>query len=171
MARQLLIHRNGTAVLVWRGSQGGGLVTARGADSVRGRFSVVPAREAVAAPTAVVGAGEGRLGSGGGPPGNPVVVDPHIMWVDEAQSYHVIGLEGVHYAKHDLESPWVAVGSEPSPTGGKFGSAFNGTVDFGPGARVAYVHELHATVAWTWTWTRPCSFAPFGSISLEDSVG
>ena len=73
----LLIHLNGTAVLVWLGpsaNNGSRLMTAR-ADSVRGKFTVVGATGAVA---------------------NPVVVDPQIMWLAESQSYHVdqVGLGG-----------------------------------------------------------------------------
>lgn len=109
----LLIHRDGTAVLVWRaGGHAGGLTTAR-ADGVRGRFRVVPT----------------------GAPADPYVVDPHLMWLEESRSYHVLGLGGAHYARRALDEPWVPVGHAAA---GGLGPAFNGTVAFDGDTRTTY---------------------------------
>jgi hypothetical protein len=77
----MMVHANGTAVLVWRGSKG--FCTAR-APSIRGPFTLVN--------TASFS-----------------LVDPHIFWIETPPSYHVISLEGGHAFASHLDSGWTRV--------------------------------------------------------------
>ena len=77
----LMVHANGTAVLVWRGSNG--FCTAV-ASSVRGPYTQINT-----APFHLV--------------------DPHIFWIDSPPSYHVISLEGGHAFASHLEHGWTRI--------------------------------------------------------------
>eukprot|EP01047_Picozoa_sp_COSAG01_P089610 COSAG01_NODE_21666_length_891_cov_1.386364_2_plen_119_part_01 len=81
----MMVHANGTAVLVWRGSKGFCTATA---PSVRGPYTRV-----YTAPF--------RL------------VDPHIFWIDSPPSYHVISLEGGHVFTSHLDNGWTRAASSP----------------------------------------------------------
>ena len=96
----ILIHRNGSVVLTWRGSKG---LSTGFAPSIHGPFRLA-----------------------GASPGH-VRVDPHLIFLDEPPSYHVISLEGGHDFSIDAVSWQAAAGG-----GNGFGPAYNGSVAFSP---------------------------------------
>lgn len=121
----LLVHTNGSAVMVWRGLHG--VLATAFAPNVRG-----PYRRATQTPAVPVS-----------------VVDPHILWLDEPPSYHIISTEGGHHWSHDAinwhnaTAPIAAGGgggdgSRSNAGAVVFGPAFNGTVSFSPTVKHTY---------------------------------
>ena len=96
----MLVHKNGSVVLVWRGSKG--LTTATAPD-IHGPFT--------------------RAES----PRTKTVVDPHIMWLEESSSYHVISVEGGHHFSTDAKT-WQSASA----------AAFNLTVNYSNAVSKAY---------------------------------
>ena len=130
----MLVHKNGSVVMVWRGSHG---LTTATAPTTRGPFKRVPL------PPQPI---DGEDMMAGGANGDATdastirVVDPHIMWLDEPSpgAYHVISTEGGHAWSLDARH-WVLAPSSSGPcdmVGDNecFGpGAYNGSVEFAPG--------------------------------------
>eukprot|EP01051_Picozoa_sp_SAG22_P012136 SAG22_NODE_1236_length_5055_cov_12.649593_2_plen_327_part_00 len=106
----MMVHANGTAVLVWRGSNG--FCTAM-AKSIRGPYTQVNTADFS-------------------------LVDPHIFWVDSPPSYHVISLEGGHAFTSHLENGWTRAPAPPQARSAGHGPAYSFTVNYSATESHAY---------------------------------